>query len=125
MEKRKILVIDDEAGLGFMIKLNLERAGDYDVRVETKGAQACAVIKEYKPDLILLDRIMPDMNGQEIVRAIAADDELKDIPVVFLTAALNEEGMDAEKGTMDGYPYLAKPVKVEELISCINTHLRQ
>lgn len=125
MDKKKILIIDDEEAFGKMVKLNLEKTGDYDVRIETKGQEAYNVIKEFKPDMVFLDVIMPDMDGAEVAQQIKSDESLKQLPVTFLTAIVKEDEVAFEKGILAGsrYPCLAKPVTVDKLIDCIKKNV--
>jgi len=64
---KKILVVDDEAVLTKMIKMNLERTGNYEVRTENQGSKALQATREFKPDLIFMDVMMPDMSGDEAI----------------------------------------------------------
>jgi len=123
MEKKKILVVDDEESFVKMVKLNLEETGNYEVRIETKGAQAFDSAKEFKPDMILLDVIMPDVDGGEVMRRIKSDNSLKNIPVVFLTAIVEENEIVAEDGIIGGHLFIAKPVTTEKLIDCIQKNI--
>ena len=69
--KKKILVVDDEAGLTRMIKANLERTGKYEVRTENMGSRAMAAAREFRPDLMFLDVMMPDMSGDDVAARLA------------------------------------------------------
>lgn len=122
MGKKKIMLVDDEEAFGKMVKLNLEGRGEYEVRVENKGECAYAAIKEFGPDIIFLDIIIPDVDGAEIARQISADKGLRHIPVVFLTAMVKEREENSKMGIIIGgqpYPCLSKPVSVGKLIECI------
>ena len=119
MAKKRILLIDDEPSLTRMLRLNLEKTRAYKVREENQGARGLAAAREFKPDLILLDVIMPDADGGEVAAQIKQDPNLKDTPVVFLTAAVTKK----EEGVIGGRPFLAKPVDVKEVIDCIEKHL--
>jgi len=125
MEKKKILVIDDEKNFGEMVKMNLEDTGRYTVKIETKGIKALDTVKEFRPDLILLDVVMPDIDGGSICHQIKSDEELKDIPIVFLTAIVREEEIAPYNGIIAGHPFIAKPVTVEKLIDCIEKNLKK
>ena len=70
MEKKRILIIDDEAGFTRMVKLNLEKTGQFEVREENKATYALAAAREFKPDLIILDVIMPTMDGGDVFNQI-------------------------------------------------------
>jgi len=115
LRKKRILLIDDEPSFTRMLKLNLEETGAYEVRAENKGTQALAAARQFKPDLILLDVVMPDISGGDVASQIEADKIVKDIPIVFLTAAAKKE----DEGIIAGRDFIAKPVTVEEVIECI------
>jgi len=123
MDKRKILVIDDEEDFTKLIKLNLERTGRYEVITENKGLLGLVTAKEFKPDLIFLDIMMPDADGGDVCYELENDKETKDIPIVFLTAVAKKEEVHESWGTIGGHPFIAKPVSVRELIDCIEIKL--
>ena len=123
IKKKKILIVDDEEGFTEMVKFNLEAAGGYEVRTENKGAKALDSALEYRPDLILLDVIMPDAEGPDVVNQIRNNRFLKNTPVVFLTATIRKDEVDQEKGRVGGYAFLAKPGTIQELIECIEKQL--
>src|SRR6185295_3918644 len=89
-EKKRILIIDDEASFTRMVKLNLEKTGQFDVRAENRAAGALAAAREFKPDLVLLDVIMPTMDGGDVARQIQNDRSLRGTPIVFLTATVSQ-----------------------------------
>ncbi len=122
--RKKILIVDDEMTFGQLIKLNLEETEQYEVRVETKGALAIATAKEFQPDLILLDIVMPDVDGGELAHRIKDDKFLKDIPIIFLTALVKKDEVDSEHGMIGGHPFIAKPVNTDELIDLINKNIK-
>lgn len=126
MEKKKILVVDDEAAFTQMVKLNLEGTGKYKVRVENKGSFVLPSVKEFNPDLILLDIIMPDVAGSEIAAALKQDESTKHIPVVFLTALVTKKEEQMEGGScriVGGNTFIAKPVNLKDLFSCLDKAL--
>jgi CheY-like chemotaxis protein len=123
MLKKKILIIDDEVGFTRMVKLNVEGTGKYEVRIENKGALALDTAKAFRPDLILLDIIMPDVAGSEVAACLYEDNSTKNIPIVFLTALVTEKELDGSCSIISGYPFLSKPVKLKELIDCIDRHI--
>lgn len=84
--KKEILIIDDEVSFNEMVKLNLELTGKYNVKAEFRGSHGLDAAKEFKPDLILLDILMPGLNGIEVLGALKNDDETKAIPVIMLSA---------------------------------------
>ncbi len=121
MEKKKILIIDDEVDLTQMVRLNLEATGKYDVFIENNGSRA---IWAFKPDMVFLDIVMPDADGTNVVQQIKEEEDIKDIPVVFLTALVKKEEIreDSTK-TIGSYTFLAKPVSTKELIECIEKNI--
>lgn len=126
--KKKILLIDDEAKFGQMVKKNLEKEGPYEILLETQGSKALETIKTAKPDLIIMDVLMPEMRGPEIAYKLSQDDKLKKIPVVYLTATVEKGQTEAFGGLIDGMPFklqpvLAKPVKTKDLIDLIEKNL--
>ena len=125
MVKKKILVVDDEKAFGQMVKLNLEETGSYEVSVETQGVRTLEVARQFSPDLIFLDIVMPDVDGGEIARRIKMDERLKSVPIVFLTAVVRENDKIRQEGVIAGHPHpcIAKPVTAEKLINCIKKYL--
>ena len=121
--KKKILVIDDEASLTRMLKRNLESTGKYDVRTENSGAAGLAAARAFQPDFILLDVMMPGADGGEVAAQLREDAALQKVPVVFLTAIVSREETAPTGSTIGGCEYLAKPVKLEDLVTCIEKHL--
>jgi DNA-binding response OmpR family regulator len=122
-DKKKLLFVDDEEAFGTMVKLNLEETGDYEVRTETKGKRAIGAIKEFKPDMVFLDIIMPDLSGVDVFTEIKPYVEAHNIPVVFLTAIVNDKDVASKMGTIGGRTFLAKPITTEKLIACIKDQL--
>src|ERR1043166_7956864 len=123
MVLKKILVVDDERSITRLLKLNLEKTGASTVRAENLGAQCLPAAREFKPDLILLDVMMPDMDGGEIAAQLKADPILNDIPVVFLTAVVKQEEVKARQGMIGGLPYIAKPLNMKGVLAAIEKHL--
>ncbi|MCF7874594.1 MAG: response regulator [Candidatus Omnitrophica bacterium] len=119
MEKKKILIIDDEENFTRLVQLNLEETGRYEVKTVNKGSFGIAAAKEFKPDLILLDILMPDIEGGEVAFQLKNDKDVKNIPIVFLTAVATKEQVEKSSGFIGGHPFIAKPVDAEELIECI------
>ena len=122
MEKKKILIIDDEQSFTNMVQLALGKTGRYEVRAENKGLNALDTTRRFKPDLILLDIVMPDISGGDIASQLNEDDAIKGIPVIFLTAIVTKDEAQ-KKDTISGRPCLAKPVGVQELIKAIEENI--
>jgi CheY-like chemotaxis protein len=117
--KKRILMVDDEPALTRMAKLNLERTGNYEVRTENQGSKAIAAAKEFKPDLIFLDVMMPDMSGDEVAAQLKEDPLLANIKFIFMTAIVTKEETGDLGANIGGNIFLAKPVKTDELIATI------
>lgn len=125
MAKKRILLVDDEKSLTTLLKLNLEDTGNYDVRVENWPEDALAAAREFKPDLVLLDIIMPRLPGGNVAAQIDADPLLKGTPIVFLTAAVRRSQVEDNDGIICEHPCLAKPATVDEVIAMIEKHARR
>lgn len=115
--KKKILIVEDEYFLAEMIQSRL-RAQGYETSVAEDGGKALDFLKKEKVDLILMDVMMPVMNGWETAKRIKADETLKQIPVVFLTVlARHEDHMKAHE--VGGQDYLSKPFEMEDLVRMV------
>jgi two-component system phosphate regulon response regulator PhoB len=118
-----ILVIEDETDLVVLLRYNLEAEG-YQVSVATTGEEAKLVLGEARPDLVILDWMLPGLSGIEICRQIRARQETRDIPVIMLTAR-GEEG-DRIRGLATGADdYVVKPFSVAELMARVKAILRR
>jgi DNA-binding response OmpR family regulator len=125
MEKKRILIVDDEASFTRMVKLNLEKTGQFEVREENKATYAVAAAREFKPDLIILDVIMPNLDGGDIFGQLQNDRHLKGTPVIFLTATVSPREAGVKGFNSGGALFLAKPVTLENLMACIQEHIRK
>ena len=122
MDKKKILVIDDEVSITKFLKTALERSGHYVVSCETDGMKALATAKSFVPDLILLDINLPDVPGGVVSASLKEDVSLRNVPIVFLTGMVSQD--EALSGlTIAGHAALAKPIQIEKLIECIEKNL--
>ena len=119
MAKIRVLLVDDEPKFIQTLKLNLERRGEYDVRIETNGRFALTAARDFRPDIIFLDVIMPDVDGGDVAAKIKADKQLKDTPIVFLTAGVSKETTKARGDIIGGQRFMAKPVSIAEVMECI------
>ena len=122
-EKKRILVVDDQARNTRLVRLYLEGTNDYVVREENDAMAALSAAKEFQPHLILLDVMMPGMDGGELAACFQANPKLKAVPIVFLTAAVTKGEVEAGRGLVGGVPFLAKPVVLVELVACLKRHL--
>ena len=123
--KKRILVVDDEPEITLMVKLNLEQTGRYEVRTENLGRRAIEAAREFRPDLILLDVMMPDMLGSEIAAQLEADSKLRAIKFVFLTAMVSKEEALRSSGEIGGHTFVAKPISADDLCRVVEEHLPQ
>jgi CheY-like chemotaxis protein len=123
MNRKRVLIVDDEAGFTRLLRLNLCCTGRYTVRAETHALEALAAVGEFHPDLILLDVMMPELDGGELAARLRSSPATRDIPIVFVTAAVKRDEVAAHHGLIGGLCYLAKPVELHELIECIDSQL--
>lgn len=123
MNKKRILVVDDEASFTRLLKLNLEQTADYEVKVENGAERALNAAREFRPDLILLDMVMPGMFGGDLAALLRADAEVSRTPVVFLSAAVGRQRVQENHGRIGGYPFIAKPASLDEIVTGIECHL--
>ncbi len=123
--KMRVLIVDDDHGFTDMLKLNLESAGDYAVRIVNDPTRAVGAAEEFLPDVVLLDVIMPRQEGPDVLNALKAHPLLSYIPVVFLTATVTRDDVRAKDGgDIGGRIFLAKPVSLEDLTRCIRHQVR-
>ena len=121
-EIRRILIVDNDADTTHLVKVLLERTGHYQVLEENDATKAHQSARNFRPDLILLDIVMPETDGGEVAAWIEADPELQITPIIFLTALVTRA--ETKSGlTIQGHPFLAKPVSIPELINAIEEHL--
>ena len=123
--KKRIMIVDDEVSFARMVKLNLEKTGQFEVRTENKPTCALASAREFKPDLIFLDVVMPSMDGGDVSSQLRRDRQLKDVPIVFLTATVSRRETGDAGLASGGDLFIAKPVTVEALIQCIHDRVRK
>ena len=117
--KKKILLVDDEKSFTNLLQLNLEQTGRYEVRVVNWAEDALPTARQFKPNIVLLDIIMPRMPGGNVVAQFEADPELNGVPIVFLTAAVQRSRVAEMDGIISGRPCLAKPASMEEITAMI------
>ena len=117
--KKRILCIEDEAEMIDLTRLVLEREG-FEVLGAVGGSQGLELIKTEKPDLVLLDLMMPDIDGWEVYRRMKADDNLADIPVIVVTAKAQsiDKVLGLQVAKVDDY--ITKPFGPKELLTSIN-----
>jgi DNA-binding response OmpR family regulator len=123
MEKQKILLVDDEEDILDFLELILEEQG-YSIIKANSGKEALASAQVHRPELILLDVMMPEMDGWEVLKLLKADEEVADIPVAMLTA--RTEMKDKIQGLQEGaIDYICKPFSTKELLEKLQVILAQ
>ncbi len=120
--ERRILIVDNDQNSTRLVKILLEKSGPYVVAEENDATKAHETARNFRPHVILLDIIMPDVDGGEVAAQIQEDAELHDTPIIFLTALVTRN--EAKSGLhIQGHPFVAKPISVPELITAIEEHL--
>ena len=119
----RILIVDDEKVTTRLLRMTLEQTGKYEVRAENDSKNVVPAALEFRPDLIVLDVIMPDMDGGDVASALKSHPTLNRVPIVFLTATVRKSEVDARGGVLGGYPFLAKPASTEAIVEFIDKHL--
>jgi CheY-like chemotaxis protein len=119
--KKKILVVDDEPDIVRMVEARLAAHG-YEVQTATGGREALEKCKSFRPDIAILDVVMPEMGGDAVASAMRKDPDLWKIPVIFLTAIVTAEEV-TKSHFIGGNLFLPKPFKSEELIAMIERTL--
>ena len=120
--KRRILIVDNDRDATHLVKILLEKTGRYSVLEENDATKAHQSAQNFRPNLILLDIVMPETDGGEVAAQIQADPELQRTPVIFLTALVTETETKAGL-RIQGHPFLAKPINIPELINGIEENL--
>jgi two-component system alkaline phosphatase synthesis response regulator PhoP len=123
MSKQKILLVDDEQDILDLLSYNLEKEG-YDVYTAHNGIKCLEIARQIIPDIILLDVMMPEMDGMEACKEIRDDDRLKNVIVAFLTAR-NEDYSQIAGFDSGADDYISKPIKTRVLISRVKALLRR
>jgi CheY-like chemotaxis protein len=119
VDKKKILIIDDEPPILLVSKRRLE-ANNYEVITAADGKEGIEKAVSFKPDLILLDLVMPELNGYEVCRRLKACEETKEIPIIIFTASSPFPEDFGNKATALGaVGYLTKPFESDDLLSTI------
>src|SRR5437764_1022270 len=109
MKKARILVIDDERGFTQLLRMALP---EYEVRIENDPTRALEAARQFRPHLILLDVLMPELDGGDVAAQLKLDSTLARVPIVFLTAIVSPKVGSADQ-IIGGYSFIAKPVSRE------------
>jgi CheY-like chemotaxis protein len=125
MITKRILVVDDEPSVTRNLKLTLESGGGYEVLGENQPTNALSTARVFRPDLILLDVMMPGVDGGDIAARVRADPLLRGTPIIFLTALVSNEETDGHEMLSGAETFLAKPVDISELRQTLEEHIRR
>jgi two-component system alkaline phosphatase synthesis response regulator PhoP len=121
---KKVLIIDDEEFFCRALKKNLQLKTNFHVLTANNGDDGIRLAQSQKPSIILLDIMMPKMDGTDVAEALLADPATKHTPIIFVTAIINEDDIKDNDGVVGGRTFIAKPVKTEDLIKKINAALK-
>ena len=113
--KRKVLLVDDDPDLVEMMSKVLEDDGRFEVRVAGNGFDAGMMVKEYRPDLIVLDVMLPDINGKEVCQRVRSDPNLEDVRILCISGMIEDDKIH-ELRLAGADDFLHKPFDIEELI---------
>lgn len=120
--ERRILAVDDDVEILDSLRMNFERLPGYRIRTEHEAAGVLEAARAFRPHLILLDVVMPDRDGMEVLAELRADESLRGIPVIMLTALA--EGVRSGAVAKHRVLFLEKPVRMKRLLHCIDDFLR-
>jgi CheY-like chemotaxis protein len=119
MNTKRILIIDDEPTYTRMMKRLLETTGRYEVHTENISVRSVNRAMEVMPDLILLDVVMPGLDGGDVATRLRAEPKLRQIPVVFVTSLVAKKEARDTPTMSGGYRFIRKLANEEELLACI------
>jgi CheY-like chemotaxis protein len=124
--KKKIVIVDDEPEICELTKSILERTGRFEVFTSTRAKEALGLVKFHKPEIILLDVMMPEMSGVEVAQSLCENEETKGVkivfvtaiavPMLFLSALMENEALKQKAGPSGGHYFIQKPISPPELI---------
>jgi CheY-like chemotaxis protein len=121
--QQKILVIDDDAVLTRLLAALVAERTNYKLIVENDATKAIATAGQHRPDLILLDVMMPEHDGGDVAAHIRKLPGMKKVPIIYMTAAVRKEEVDDGKGYIGGEAFVAKPFDFPYLLTRIREHL--
>jgi excisionase family DNA binding protein len=113
--KRKVLLVDDDAELLQLMTTMLEEDGRFEIRVASNGFDAGMMVKEYRPDMIVLDVMLPDINGREVCHRVRQDTTLEDVRILCISGMIEEDKVQ-ELRLSGADDFLPKPFEIAELI---------
>ncbi len=120
--KRRILIVDDDEELVELIFDVLERDGRFEVRTANNGFDAGMMVREYRPDLIVLDVMLPDINGKEVCQRVRSDSSMDDVRIICISGMVEEDKISELKAA-GANDFMHKPFEVEKLVDRMCRHL--
>ena len=117
--KTRVLIVDDEPDFTLMMGMALGQTGNFETREENYALHAVAAAREFQPDVVLLDVMMPEADGGDVAGQMKADPRTAHIPIIFLTALVGNEETSLGGLLSGGHRFLPKPVSLAELTQCI------
>jgi len=123
-DKKRILVVDDEPAVTRVIVEFLERTGLYEVRALNDSEKAVEVARDFQPDLLILDIVMPKIDGGELLAAMRQEPSLEHVPALFLTGLVTEAEVGTRGHQIGSHPVVAKPVRASTFRELVAEQLR-
>ena len=117
--KKIVMLIDDEVDFCYFLKKNLELTGEFEVVTSYDGEDGIRKIKLHRPDVILLDIMMPGLSGPDVAAELKNDESTRNIPVVFSTAIIQEQEVKQSQNVIGGWHYIAKPIEMDKLLALL------
>ncbi len=124
-KKTTILIIDDEKAVCVSLKFVLARIKNYEILTTTSPIEGIKLAEENHPDLILLDIIMPEMDGTEVATRLANNLSTKNIPIAFVSVLAEKQDLEDKGGIIGGHPFISKPVNIKSLLASIDSLLQE
>lgn len=123
MKKRKILVVDDDVPLAESMKISLEDTGNFEVELVHFSPSALEVAQRFQPEVVLLDIVMPGLDGGDVLAQFQQDPLLKEVPVIMVTALVANDDVERGQISPSAQAVIAKPVKFPKLLEAVETAL--
>lgn len=120
--KRKALLVDDDEELVEMLRDSLEADGRFEVRIANNGFDAGMMVKEYHPDIIVLDVMLPDINGREVCQRVRSDSAMDDVKIICISGMVEQDKI-ADLKAAGANEFLQKPFDIETLVERMCKHL--
>ena len=124
MKNKRILMIDDDIPLTQSMRINLEDTGNFEVMIENQSNKAISTARAFKPDLIILDVVMPGLDGGDVSALLKSDPYLSNVPIIMVTALVSNDETGNESMVRSGdHLMMAKPIRFEKLLNAIEKSL--